>query len=109
MDEMQAVCFRMIASVGGARSLCIEAMQDAKKNLFEEAQKKLQEAEELRQKAHDEHFALLSKESRGESVAVSLLLVHTEDLLVNAEVLYLMASESLAAHRRIAELEQRFS
>ena len=45
-EEMELVCFQLIANSGAAKSSFVEAIQAAKKGLFEDAKTKLVEAEE---------------------------------------------------------------
>ena len=45
-EEMELICFQLIANSGAAKSSFVEAIQVAKKGLFEDAKAKLVEAEE---------------------------------------------------------------
>ena len=45
-EEMELICFQLIANSGAAKSCFVEAIQAAKKGLFEDAKAKIVEAEE---------------------------------------------------------------
>ena len=62
-EEMELVCFQLIANSGAAKSSFVEAIQAAKKGLFEDAKTKLVEAEEAFVEAHKIHAELIQKEA----------------------------------------------
>ena len=63
MNEIELVCFKMISTLGAARSAFMEAMVAAKKGNFEEAQSLIEEGQQQRLKGHEIHFELLQKDS----------------------------------------------
>ena len=65
-EEMELICFQLIANSGAAKSCFVEAIQAAKKGLFEDAKAKLVEAEEAFVEAHKIHAELIQKEASGE-------------------------------------------
>ena len=101
MDGLELVCFEIIASVGGARSCYVEAIQLAKQQKFEEARKQIKEGEALFLSGHKAHASLVQKEANNESVEVSLLLVHAEDQLMSAETFKIMAEEFIDLYQVI--------
>ena len=60
-EEMELICFQLIANSGAAKSSFVEAIQLAKKGLFEDANAKLVEAEEAFVEAHKIHAELIQK------------------------------------------------
>ena len=62
-EEMELVCFQLIANSGAAKSSFVEAIQAAKKGLFEDANAQLVEAEEAFVEAHKIHAELIQKEA----------------------------------------------
>ena len=109
MDELELICFKMISNLGGARSMYMESIEASRKGDFQKAQDLIKEGEALRQLGHDVHFDLLTKESSGDKTAINLLLVHAEDQLMSAEIIQLVAEESLLTHQRIYQLEQQLA
>ena len=49
MEGLELICFAIISSVGMARSLYIEAIQEAKAGNFEQAQELIKQGDEDRQ------------------------------------------------------------
>lgn len=93
LEKMQEIAFQMIATVGGAKSLYMEAIYLSRESKFEEAATKLDEGAALFSEAHSLHFELLQKEAIGEELPFSLLLMHAEDQMLTTEVIQLMAVE----------------
>lgn len=92
-ENMQNIAFQIIAEVGTAKSMYIEAMRSAKENKFEEAEKLLKEGNELYSGAHKLHFELIQKESQGEDLPFSILFMHAEDQLLNTETIKIFVLE----------------
>ena len=94
MEGIELVCFKMISALGAAKSSFMEAVQEARLGHFEEARRCI-----------EEHFGLLQQETSGEPVQLSLLLVHAEDQLMNAEFLKITAEEIIALYERIESIK----
>lgn len=92
-EKMQEIAFQIIAQVGTAKSMYIEAMNMAKTNKFEEANKMFKEADEIYSQAHKLHFELVQKESQGEDLPFSILFMHAEDQMLNTETIKIFAQE----------------
>ena len=78
----------IIANAGDSRSSCLEALAAAGEHNYQEAEKLLKDAEEKLLVAHNEHTQLLVQDARGESVELSLLMMHASDHLANAETVH---------------------
>lgn len=101
MNELEQISFEIISAAGTARSLYIESIQSAKKGLFEEAEKQMEEGKELFIQGHHIHAQLIQKEAAGESTTAALLLIHAEDQLMSAETFGILASEFLDLYKKI--------
>jgi len=99
MEGMELISFQIIAAVGTAKSMYIEAIQAAKKGDFDEADQLIKEGAEVFLDGHKAHASLIQKEASGEKVDFSLLLMHAEDQLMNAETTKLMAVEIIELYR----------
>ena len=93
LEKMQAIAFQMIATVGTAKSMYIEALQLAKNGQFDEAQELYVSADEIYSEAHTLHFELVQKEANGEQLPFSLMLMHAEDQMLNAETVKIFGVE----------------
>lgn len=84
---------QLIVYGGDAKSSASEAVNFAKKFDFEKANSKLEDANESMLKAHQTQTQLLQKEAQGETLQLSLLMVHGQDHLMNAITYIDMAKE----------------
>lgn len=100
-NELAATSFQIIASVGNARSLYIEAIQEAKRGNFDHAQELLEEGERSFLAGHDAHTALVQAEAAGEPTQMCLMLTHAEDQLMSAEAFGILAAEFMDVYRRL--------
>ncbi|MDO4378522.1 MAG: PTS lactose/cellobiose transporter subunit IIA [Erysipelotrichia bacterium] len=87
MNTEQFACL-IIGSAGDSRSSSLEALQLAGERKYDEAKKKLEEAEKSLLDAHREHTKLLVADAQENSVVVTLLLAHASDHLANAETIH---------------------
>ena len=97
MDEMQIMM--LVVNSGNARSLALEALRDGLAGKIEDAEKKLAEADQVLLDAHEVQTELIQKELNGEGIAVSLLVVHSQDHLMTAMAIMDMVKEIVAAKK----------
>ncbi len=100
LEQMQTTAFQMIATVGTAKSMYIEALQMAKKGDFDEAEKMYAEADSIYSEAHTLHFDLVQKEASGEELPFSLMLMHAEDQMLNTETIKILIAELIELHKK---------
>jgi len=98
-EEMCLVFFHLMVNSGAAKSSFVEAIQLAKKGQFEDANAKLEEAEEAFVEAHKIHAELIQKEASGEKTEFSLLFMHAEDQMASTEIVQLLAQELIELYR----------
>lgn len=104
MEGMEEVSFRIIASVGEAKSLIMSAIGLANVKNFAEAEEQLSQAKEKFVLAHNAHFEMIQAEASGEQVELGLLLVHAEDQLMTTSLLHEMAGQMVEMYRKMYEL-----
>lgn len=98
---MELISFQIISAVGTARSMYIEAIEEAKKGNIEQARKLIEEGEEIFVEGHKAHAGLIQQEANGESVIPQLLLVHAEDQLMSAEAFKIIATQFIDLYERL--------
>ncbi len=81
VDEM---VMNIIVNSGSARSFAIEALRAAKEGNFEEAEKLMSEADSTILESHESQTKMIQAEINGEKMDISLLVVHSQDHLMNA-------------------------
>lgn len=115
MKQIEEISFQMIADVGSANALYLEAVTEAKKGKIEGARELLRKGERCYRHSHKVHAELIMKMAGGEEIPVDMILMHAEDQLMNAEVIKLMAEQVIdlcqmvnPLKERIARLEERW-
>lgn len=101
MEGLELTCFQILSTVGTARSLYIEAIQEAKAGNIEKARELVKEGENVFVEGHKAHAGLIQQEASGEKVDVQLLLLHAEDQLMSAEAFKIIANEFIDLYERI--------
>ncbi|SUM81885.1 PTS lactose/cellobiose transporter subunit IIA [Staphylococcus saprophyticus] len=91
----------LIAYSGDAKSHAMEAVYAAKKNAFEEAEKKLKLAEVSLLEAHHIQTNMLTKEAQGDEIKMSLLTIHSQDHLMTAITFKEMAAEMIDLYKKM--------
>ena len=83
-QETLMAAMGLIANGGNAKSLAFEAIRLAKKGDIEGAREKLKESDKSLLEAHNSQTNMLTKEAQGDHMHVTLLVVHSQDHLMNA-------------------------
>lgn len=106
MEELENVSFQIISYAGSAKAKCYEALQAVKAGDFKKAEELLKEGQELFIEAHKVHTQLIQKEAGNEKVEPTLLLIHAEDQLMNAELSREYILEIITLQKEINELKK---
>jgi len=101
MEGTELICFQIIASVGTARSMYIEAIHEAKEGRFEEARRMIENGEKVFLDGHHAHLELLKNDVLGNKPEISILIVHAEDQLMSAEGFNILATEFVDLYEKI--------
>ena len=99
MDEKKVQAIMNLIIYGGdGKSSSVEAIQAAKEGNFELADEKIKAAEESLLQAHHTQTEMLTQEANGDSVEVSLLMVHGQDHLMTGMMFKDLAKENQPYH-----------
>lgn len=101
-ENMELLCLQIITNAGEARSECMAALVAASEGKFDEADSSIKAAEESRKLAHHVHSQLITMDAGGELKQLNLILVHSEDIMMGAEITYSMAVEMVKMYRKLA-------
>ena len=93
MNGNELISFQIISAVGTARSMYVEAIQEAKKGNIQAAKQLIEDGVKVFVDGHHAHASLIQKEAAGEKSEFSLLLMHAEDQLMTTETLKIVAEE----------------
>lgn len=105
MGSSELEILEIISSVGQARNLYVEAIQEAKSKNYGKCNELMRKGNELYAKGHHIHQRLVQEEAGGNRVELTLLLTHAQDQLMSAEGFKILCDEFMDLYRRIDELE----
>lgn len=104
MDEQksQEVAFAIILHSGSARTLIHEAMELMREAKFDQADIKLQEADEELVQAHQAQTDLLRKFSSGTKIEIQIIMVHAQDHLMTTMTLLEVTREMEYLYKKVS-------
>lgn len=105
-SELEQTIMQLIVNGGDARSLSLKAIQAAEQDDFTQAARLLQEAKEAMNKAHEVQTSLIQEEVRGNHSAVTLLMVHAQDHVMNAMTVKELAEHIINNRKEIHALKE---
>ncbi len=100
MSDLDKISMMLITYAGTARSKSIEMIDAADKG--ENVETYISEIEENIRLAQNEHFKILTM-SAEEEVKPTVLFLHAEDQMMNAETLFIMAKKLAKVHKKVNE------
>jgi PTS system cellobiose-specific IIA component len=108
MNELdyQQTAFQLILSAGNAKAISFQAMNLAKTGEFEQAYKKLEEAEKELETVHAVQFGLIQKEAEGQKNDITVLLIHSQDHFMDSLLMKDMAKEFIQLYERMSKIEK---
>ncbi|WP_103981919.1 PTS lactose/cellobiose transporter subunit IIA [Helcococcus massiliensis] len=96
---MEEIIMEIIVHSGNARSLSMEAIQAAKAGDFDKSEELLKEANDSFLSSHQVQTGLIQDEINGKPSAMSLLMVHAQDHLMNAQTVRDLAVEIIELYK----------
>jgi len=93
----------IISNAGAGRGMAFEALADAKKGGFTEAEEKMRRAEKYIHDSHAAHSELLKMDSHGEVEYVDLFLSHAQDHVMSAALAVELIGELIDLHKIMKE------
>ena len=95
-QEYETTIMELIVHAGDARSLATQAIRSARKGNFAEAKELISQCDEAMIAAHEAQTGLIRSELEGKPVAVTLLMVHAQDHVMNAMTVIDLAKEMIS-------------
>ncbi|MDY0393992.1 PTS lactose/cellobiose transporter subunit IIA [Virgibacillus halophilus] len=99
MERTTEIAFQIILYAGNGKSNAMEAIQAAKEDDFEEADRLIEAAGEELSKAHGFQTQLLQEEANGQEASVNVMLVHSQDHLMTSMTVRDLAVEIIEIYR----------
>lgn len=103
MEDLEMTCLQIITNAGEARSECMAALTKARGGCFEEAKTHLETAAERMKEAHRVHTGLITMDASGELDKISLILIHSEDIMMGSEITSSLAGEMVELYKKLAQ------
>ncbi len=104
-EKLTEIAFEMIANVGTARGMYIEAIQEAKKGNLERARELMAEGKSIFVEGHHAHADVLTMQGAGVDLPNNIFLMHAEDQLMAADSFETIASELIEVQEQLAKLK----
>ena len=101
MEGLEMTAFQIIAAVGTARSLYIEAIDLASEGRYDEARARIKEGQEAFNGGHAAHGELLTRFANNELPPMDILLTHAEDQLMSAEAFGILAERFIRLYEKV--------
>ncbi len=102
LEANQETAFQIIATVGSAKSQYIEAIQKAKEGDIEGAKALIESGNKDFNEGHTAHLSLLQQSAiDNKNVTFSLILVHAEDQLMQAESFRIIAEDFIDVYEKL--------
>lgn len=100
LEKLSVTGMELVTYGGCAKSMYLEALRVAKEGNFEEAYKKIEEADQMIGMAHGKHLEMLQEEALTKTPQVSLLILHAEDQVMSCETIKLMVLEFIELYKK---------
>ena len=102
MFDLEETVMGLIINAGMSRSLCFEALRQARAGQFAEADDLLRQAAEAANAAHAVQTRLIEADEGEGKIPVTLILVHAQDHLMTAMLARELAPALIELHRKLA-------
>lgn len=99
MEDMELICLQIISNAGEARSESMAALAAARNSRFDEAGEHLAAAGEKMKEAHHVHTRLITMDANGELDKISFIMIHSEDIMMGAEITLALAKEIVELYK----------
>lgn len=106
MGKMEEIIMPLIVESGEAKSAAFEAIRKAKAQDRDGAALQMEYAREHLLQAHHQQTSLLQQEAAGQSITISLLMVHAQDHLMTAMTVKDLAEILIDLYQQNHELRE---
>lgn len=104
-ETITEIAFQIIANVGTARGMYIEAIQEAKAGNYDQARQLLKDGKDFFVEGHHGHQDLLEWQGNGITWSTNIFLMHAEDQLMAADSFETIAEELIQVHELLNKLK----
>ena len=94
----EEIAMNIIAHSGEALAKAFEALEEAKKGNFDQANILMKESQSESNKAHKSQTELLFAEANGENPTINILLIHSQDHMMTSMMTQQLIKEIIYLH-----------
>lgn len=105
MEDLESTIMELLVHAGSARSQALTALQLARKGDFAGAEQAMEESHEFVKHAHKIQTRLIGLDEGSGKLPVNLIIVHSQDHLMNAMVIQDLAGDMIELYRRLPPLD----
>lgn len=103
-EQIQEIAFSIILDSGNARTYVHESFKAMREGSFQEAEEKLEEANESLIKAHSVQTKLLNEYANGSEITMEVIMVHAQDHLMTTMTIKEVAIEMLMMYKKMEKV-----
>ncbi len=99
--DMEATVMELIINAGESRSLAMQALQAARKGVWQDVDRLMQDAADAAKRAHDVQTMLIGMDEGCGKVPVNLILVHAQDHIMTSMLARELIAELIEVQRQL--------
>jgi PTS system cellobiose-specific IIA component len=99
-EKLAEISMMIIMHAGTAKSLLMEAIQNAEKGKYDKIEEYLKKADLEIIEANKKHFEAMELDQKGELV-IDVLFLHSEDQFLSTQIFATTAKSLITLHRKI--------
>ncbi|MGF1739961.1 PTS lactose/cellobiose transporter subunit IIA [Vibrio profundum] len=103
--DFESIVMELLVTSGHARSCALMAIQEARKDEFNQAETLLRDSKEAVSQAHKVQTQLIGLDEGSGKLPTTLILVHAQDHLMNAMLIQDLANDMIELFRRTSITE----
>jgi len=103
MTNITEMAFQIILHAGDDKTKAMEAIKEAKRGHFDNAEQLIENAGRELGKAHKYQTELLQKEANGEENLISVILIHSQDHLMTSMTVKELAAEFINVYKELSK------
>ena len=101
--DSEMIAMGIISSAGDARSYAFQALEEAKKGNYKEADELLEKCKEAGVGAHQSQMDLLTAQANGNAPVMDVLLVHAQDHFMTSMLAEELIREIIQLYKKLDE------
>lgn len=106
-ERITSIAFEVIAAVGAAHGMYMDAIQEAKAGHYDVAHDLMKEGQKVFVEGHNIHHDILVMQAQGVKLPMNIYLIHAEDQLMSTENFETVATEMIELYEQLNALKDQ--